>query len=96
MITGDNVYIAIETAIRSGIIDRTQEVVVIEGRDQNPMNTNFEESDLTLVGSTNLESSVNIKVMHFDGRVLRLNYGSFALHRNALTMVSTLFLNIPM
>jgi len=32
MITGDNVYIAIETAIRCGILSRDEEIVVIEGK----------------------------------------------------------------
>lgn len=32
MITGDNVYIAIETAVRCGILGRKDEVIVLEGR----------------------------------------------------------------
>lgn len=31
MITGDNIYIAIETAMRCGILSRSQQVAVIEG-----------------------------------------------------------------
>lgn len=34
MITGDNIYIAIQTAIRCGIISRNEEVMVIEGNQQ--------------------------------------------------------------
>jgi magnesium-transporting ATPase (P-type) len=32
MITGDNIYIAIETAIRCGIISRKDEIMVLEGK----------------------------------------------------------------
>lgn len=32
MITGDNVYIAIETAMRCGILERKTEVMVLEGK----------------------------------------------------------------
>jgi magnesium-transporting ATPase (P-type) len=35
MITGDNVYIAIETAMRCGILERQDEVMVLEGNQQN-------------------------------------------------------------
>jgi magnesium-transporting ATPase (P-type) len=34
MITGDNIYIAIETSIRCGILARNQEIMVVEGKDQ--------------------------------------------------------------
>jgi magnesium-transporting ATPase (P-type) len=34
IITGDNIYIAIETAVRCSIIGRAEELVVIEGKEQ--------------------------------------------------------------
>ena len=35
MITGDNIYIAVETARRAGILKSGDKVVLLEGRNQN-------------------------------------------------------------
>lgn len=45
MITGDNVYIAIETAVRCGILERKDEVIVIEGRNTE-MNRQWTTADI--------------------------------------------------
>lgn len=34
MITGDNIYIAIQTARRAGVINLNDEVILLEGRNQ--------------------------------------------------------------
>jgi magnesium-transporting ATPase (P-type) len=34
LITGDNLYIGVETAMRVGIINEDEKIVVIEGRNQ--------------------------------------------------------------
>ena len=34
IITGDNIYIAIETAIRCGILSKSEKVLVLEGKNQ--------------------------------------------------------------
>ena len=34
VITGDNIYIAIETAIRCHILNRDEQIVVVEGHEQ--------------------------------------------------------------
>ena len=34
MITGDNIYIAIETAAKAGIIQRKDPIIVLEGKEQ--------------------------------------------------------------
>lgn len=34
MITGDNIYIAIDTAIKSGILEKNKKVVILEGKNQ--------------------------------------------------------------
>lgn len=44
MITGDNIYIAVETAIRAGIIPDQSTVLLIEGHKQKAYEQNVEES----------------------------------------------------
>ncbi len=44
MITGDNIYIAIETAIRCGILARNEEIIVIEGKNQKFESNNIREN----------------------------------------------------
>jgi hypothetical protein len=34
MITGDNIYIAVETGVRAGIITKDEKVILLEGRKQ--------------------------------------------------------------
>ena len=34
MITGDNIYIAIETAAKAGIVKREDPIIVLEGKQQ--------------------------------------------------------------
>ena len=36
IITGDNIYIAVETAIRSGILEEGSRVIILEGKEQEP------------------------------------------------------------
>jgi hypothetical protein len=38
MITGDNIFIGIETAMRAGILGRDKDIVVIEGAEQGEHN----------------------------------------------------------
>lgn len=46
MITGDNIYIAIETAMRCGILERREEVIVLEGNRQQ-LSPDVAEADVT-------------------------------------------------
>lgn len=49
MITGDSLYIAVETGRRAGIISRTDKVVFLEGK--NNLVSEFEEGRSELTGS---------------------------------------------
>jgi len=40
MITGDNIYIAVETGYRAGILKEGQKVLLLEGRKQSESNSN--------------------------------------------------------
>ena len=34
MITGDNIFIAVETGSRAGLVDRNEKIILLEGRKQ--------------------------------------------------------------
>lgn len=65
IITGDNIYIAVETAVRAGIISQNDQVVLLEGAKQenNFIGTSrtFKGVLLTRIGTETVEEEYIIK-----------------------------------
>ena len=73
IITGDNIYIAVETALRSGILQEDQKVILLEGKKQSwgkEGKKTYEGIVLSKTSTVVKEEQVTLKEEEYDSQEL--------------------------